>query len=97
MIVQSHSSESPKTAQCERYGRHTEVWLRKNIQQDTADNYDGSGTDFYVYDELHFTVAGTLTEEQAQAQFDALWDEHKYDGVGAEELVKKLLLEIASN
>ncbi len=64
-------------------GAISDVWLRKNIQKDVADNGIDSGKaiEFYRADEIHFVQAGVPTLEGITAAFDELWSEHEDDGL----------------
>ena len=51
-----------------------DVWLRKNIQQVEVEPEDGGETYVqYIADEVHLVMA--VTQEEAEAAFDELWDE----------------------
>lgn len=90
MIEKSYSTERQQDVTVLDLGTgFTEVWLRKNHTQDTADDGpDGEAREFWACDEVSFTVAGQMTEEEAQADFDALWADHEDDGMPAEDIAK---------
>ena len=50
-----------------------DVWLRRNITEQQAEGADGEGTSQWVADEVHIVRA--VTQAEAEAAFDALWDE----------------------
>ena len=57
-----------------KQGGCSDVWLRRNIEQDTADNgIDGAPTTFWQADEVHCILPGTPAPEEVEANFDALW------------------------
>ena len=77
-------------------GATADVWLRKNIEKDVADN----GTDaekaieFYRADELHFVAVGVPTVEEVTAAFDELWDAHEDDELTDLEQIDKLIAQL---
>lgn len=74
-------------------GAISDVWLRKNIQKDVADNGIDSGKaiEFYRADEIHFVQAGVPTLEGITAAFDELWSEHEDDGLSDTERIDDLI------
>ena len=90
MIQKSYSSERQDDVSVVDLGTgFTEVWLRRNHAQDTADDGpDGELREFWSCDEVSFTVQGSMTEEDALADFDGLWTAHELDGVPAEDIAK---------
>ena len=74
-------------------GAISDVWLRKNIQKDVADNSIDSGKaiEFYRADEIHFVQAGVPTLEGITAAFDELWSEHEDDGLSDTERIDDLI------
>lgn len=74
-------------------GAISDVWLRKNIQKDVADNGIDSGKaiEFYRADEIHFVQAGVPTLEGITAAFDALWSAHEDDGLSDTERIDDLI------
>lgn len=89
MVTKTISATQPQPVQAEPHGAaRTDVWLRKNIQRDAADNgADGEPTEFWTADEIHFVADGTPTVEELAASFDALWAEHEHDGESLAEQV----------
>ena len=71
----------------------SDVWLRKNIQQDVADNGVDSGKaiEFYRADEIHFVQAGVPTLDGITAAFDELWVAHEDDGLSDTERIDKII------
>ena len=78
-------------------GMTADVWLRRNIEKDVADN--GPATDkaveFYTADEVHFVAAGVPTSEEVAAAFDELWDAYDEDGMTAAERIAALEQQLA--
>lgn len=89
MVTKTISATQPQAVQVEPHGAtRSDVWLRKNITQDAADNGpDGTPASFWTADEIHFVADGTPTAEELSADFDALWQEHEEDGASLEEQV----------
>lgn len=57
-------------------GAVSSVWLRKNIEKDTADNgADGTPCEFWTADEVFFQCP-YMTDEEIERDFDALWSAH---------------------
>lgn len=71
----------------------SDVWLRKNIQKDVADNGINSGNaiEFYRADEIHFVQAGVPTIDGITAAFDELWSSHEDDGLSDTERIDKII------
>lgn len=90
MIEKSYSTERQDDVSVADLGNgFTEVWLRRDHAQDTADDGpDGEPRTFWSCDEVSFTVQGTMTVEEAQDRFDELWVEHELDGVPAGDIAK---------
>jgi hypothetical protein len=64
-------------------GMTADVWLRKNIEKDVADQGEDAGNaiEFYKADEVHFVAVGVPTVDEVTAAFDALWTAHEQDGL----------------
>lgn len=71
----------------------SDVWLRKNIQKDVADNGIDSGNaiEFYRADEIHFVQAGVPTIDGITAAFDEIWAAHEDDGLSDTERIDKII------
>lgn len=77
-------------------GPFTHVWLRRNIEKDTADNGpDGEPYEFYAAEELYFKADGTPTVAELTERFDELWAEHEDDGKTQAERMAELSQQIA--
>lgn len=74
-------------------GLTSDIWMRKNIQKDVADNGSeaGSAIEFYKADEIHFVQAGVPTLEDINAAFDELWVAHEDDGLSDTERIDKII------
>lgn len=74
-------------------GLTSDVWMRKNIQKDVADNGIDSGKaiEFYRADETHFVQAGAPTLDGITAAFDELWAAHEDDGLSDTERIDKII------
>lgn len=95
MIQKSYSSEKQADASTVDLGNgFTEVWLRRNHEQDTADDGpEGEAREFWVCDEIGFTVAGHMDVTEATESFDELWSAHERDGMTAEEMAREAVAE----
>lgn len=77
-------------------GATADVWLRRNIEKDVADN----GTDnekaieFYRADELHFVAVGVPSVEEVTAAFDELWEAHEDDELTDTERIDDLIVQL---
>ena len=80
-------------------GMGTDVWLRKNIEMDVADNGPDAGkaTEFYRADEVHFAQVGTPTVDEVTAAFDELWAAHDGDDMTDAERIAALALSDSDN
>ena len=74
-------------------GATADVWLRRNIGKDVADNGADAekAIEFYRADELHFVAVGVPTVEEVTAAFDELWDAHEDDELTELEQIDKLI------
>lgn len=74
-------------------GATADVWLRRNIEKDVADNGADAekAIEFYRADELHFVAVGVPTVEEATAAFDEIWDAHEDDELTELEQIDKLI------
>ena len=97
MIEKSYSSERQDDVSVVDLGTgFTEVWLRRNHVQDTADDgMEGEPRTFWSCDEVSFTVAGSITAGEAEADFDALWSSHEDDGADAADIARTARAEAA--
>lgn len=74
MSYESMRSEEPDEVEVllRPDGMTTEIWLRKDIEQDTADIGEESYT-YWKYVENHLVVPGNVSAESVD--FDALWEQ----------------------
>ena len=74
-------------------GLTSDVWMRKNIQKDVADNgrEAGNAIEFYRADEIHFVQAGVPTLEGVNAAFNELSAAHEEDGLTETERIDKII------
>lgn len=77
-------------------GATADVWLRRNIEKDVADNGADAekAIEFYRADELHFVAVGVPTVEEVTAAFDELWNAHEDDELTELEQIDKLIEQI---
>lgn len=73
-------------------GMSADVWLRRNIERDVADNGPDveKAVEFYRADEVHFVRPGAPTVEEVTAAFDELWAAHDGDGMTDSERIAAL-------
>lgn len=73
-------------------GMSADVWLRRNIERDVADNGPDAGkaVEFYRADEVHFVQAGVPTVEEVTTAFDELWASHDGDDMTDSERIAAL-------
>ena len=71
-------------------GAASDVWLRKNVVRDAADDGpDGGPVEFWEADEVHFVAEGVPEVADVKARIDELWSAHEDDDLtGAERLAK---------
>lgn len=77
-------------------GVTADVWLRKNIEKDVADNGSDAekAIEFYRADELHFVAVGVPSVEEVTAAFDELWEAHEDDELTELEQIDKLIAQL---
>lgn len=78
-------------------GMTADVWLRRNIEKDVADNGPDAdkAVEFYKADEVHFVQAGVPTVDEVAAAFDELWEAHEGDGLTDSERIDALMAQLA--
>lgn len=72
-MIHTQSSTPLSAVQVEHRGPLTDVWLRRNIRNDVADDIYGSDITYWEADEVYGTISGYVTAEDVTAQFDELW------------------------
>lgn len=77
-------------------GATADVWLRRNIEKDVADNGADAekAIEFYRADELHFVAVGVPSVEEVTAAFDELWGAHEDDELTEREQIDKLIAQL---
>ncbi|WP_303251641.1 hypothetical protein [uncultured Senegalimassilia sp.] len=77
-------------------GATADVWLRRNIEKDVADNGADAekAIEFYRADELHFVAVGVPSVEEVTAAFDELWEAHEDDELTEREQIDKLIAQL---
>ena len=101
MSYQTISATPPEAVLIEARadGMGADVWLRKNIERDVADNGPDAGRaiEFYRADEVHFVQAGAPTVDEVTAAFDELWAAHDGDGMTDAERIAALAASDSDN
>ena len=98
MSIYTHSATQfdPVMVEHAASGACSDVWLRRDIEQDTADNGpDGTPYEFWTADELHFIVPGTPSVAEIAAEFDALWDAHDGNDLSDREMAQDAVQRVA--
>lgn len=77
-------------------GATADVWLRRNIEKDIADNGadNEKAIEFYRADELHFVAVGVPSVEEVAAAFDELWEAHEDDELTDTERIDNLIAQL---
>lgn len=77
-------------------GATSDVWLRRNIEKDVADNSADTekAIEFWRADELHFVAVGTPSIEEVTAAFNELWDAHEDDGLTDTERIDSIIAQL---
>ena len=77
-------------------GATADVWLRRNIEKDVADNGADAekAIEFYRADELQFVAVGVPSVEEVTAAFDELWEAHEDDELTEREQIDKLIAQL---
>lgn len=87
-MVHTQASTPLSVVQVEHRGPLTDVWLRKNIRDDVADNVYGSDIAYWEADEVYGVINGYVTEEEVASRFDELWAKFEEDAMGDRELIE---------
>ena len=77
-------------------GMTADVWLRRNIEKDIADNGPDAdkAIEFYKADELHFVQLGVPTLDEVTAAFDELWEAHDGDELTDSERIDAVMAQL---
>lgn len=91
-IVETFSSTELAPVVVAQDGPVAHVWLRRNIEKDVKNPENGEGDpyEFWHAEELAFTMSGSPTAEEIQADFDAIWDAQLDAGKTVGERIKEL-------
>ena len=87
-MVHTQASTPLSVVQVEHRGPLTDVWLRKNIRDDVADNIYGSDIAYWEADEVYGIIDGYITEDEVAARFDELWNRFEDAAMGDRELIE---------
>lgn len=73
-------------------GMSSDVWLRRGIERDVADNGLDAGVpvEFWRAEEVHFVQEGVPSAEDMTAEFDSIWAAHERDSLTDSDLVERL-------
>ena len=88
-MVETYYGPKPERVHVEHLDGRTHVWLVKDAERDTVDRGpDGrDAVEVYTGKTLHFTMWGTVSADDVERRFDALWSEHELDGIGNAERI----------
>ena len=77
-------------------GMTADVWLRRNIEKDVADNGPDAekAIEFWRADEIHYVQVGVPTVDDAIAAFDELWEAHEEDELTDAERIDALMAQL---
>lgn len=91
-IVETFSSTELAPVVVAQDGPVAHVWLRRNIEKDVKNPENGEGDpyEFWHAEELAFTMSGSPTVQEIQADFDAIWDAQLDAGKTVGERIKEL-------
>lgn len=68
------ASDEPAKVEVVQHGGIAHVYLRRNVQQDARDDGpEGEPREFWRFEQLHYSEAGTPTVAEVEAGFDAIW------------------------
>lgn len=82
-MVETYYGPKPERVHVEHLDGRTHVWLVKDAERDTVDRGpdEHNAVEVYTGKTLHFTMWGTVTADEVERGFDALWSEHELDGM----------------
>ena len=91
-IVETFSGTELAPVVVAQDGPVAHVWMRRNIEKDVKDPESGEGEpyEFWHAEELAFTVPGSPTAEEIQADFDAVWAAQLEAGKTVPERIEEL-------
>lgn len=82
-MVKTYYGPKPERVHVEHLDGRTHVWLVKDAERDTVDRGpdEHDAVEVYTGKTLYFTMWGTVTADEVERGFDALWSEHELDGM----------------
>ena len=82
-MVETYYGPKPERVHVEHLDGRTHVWLVKDAERDTVDRGpdEHDAVEVYTGKTLHFTMWGTVSADEVERGFDALWSEHELDGM----------------
>lgn len=88
-MVETYYGPKPERVHVEHLDGRTHVWLVKDAERDTVDRGpdERDSVEVYTGKTLHFTMWGTVSADDVERGFDALWSEHEFDGIGDTERI----------
>lgn len=88
-MVETYYGPKPERVHVEHLDGRTHVWLVKDAERDTVDRGpdERDSVEVYTGKTLHFTMWGTVSADDVERGFDALWSEHELDGIGNAERI----------
>lgn len=88
-MVETYYGPKPERVHVEHLDGRTHVWLVKDAERDTVDRGtdERDSVEVYTGKTLHFTMWGTVSADEVERGFDALWSEHELDGIGDTERI----------
>lgn len=88
-MVETYYGPKPERVHVEHLDGRTHVWLVKDAKRDTVDRGpdEHDAVEVYMGKTLYFTMWGTVTTDEVERGFDALWSEHELDGIGDAERI----------
>ncbi len=94
-MVHTQAATQLSAVQVEHRGSVSDVWLRKNIRDDVADEVYGSDVTYWEADEVYGTLEGSVTEDEVAERFNELWDQFEEDVLTDREVTEKRGSEIS--
>nr|UVM86332.1 MAG: hypothetical protein [Bacteriophage sp.] len=98
-MVETYYGPKPDPVRVEHLDGRTHVWLVKDAERDTVDRGpdERDSVEVYTGKTLRFTMWGTVSADEVERGFDALWSEHELDGVDDAERIALLAQATADN
>lgn len=88
-MVETYYGPKPERVRVEHLDGRTHVWLVKDVERDTVDRGpdEHDAVEVYTGKTLYFVLWGTVTADEVERGFDALWSEYELDGMGDTERI----------